>query len=255
MDAALSALLEWLQHWPPEAVWILLVLVCFSSVVILHRLFGQLGLSAYVVLAIIGANIQVLKAVQFRVFDEPVALGTVLFSSSYLATDILAELYGVQAARRTVFLGFATFFLFVVFMLVTIAFSPLTPEQAGTDMAWALPFHDHVAALFTPTPSLFVAGMIAYLSSQVLDIWIFDRLRRAADGKKLWLRNNVSTAISALVDNLIFSVLAWIVLKAEPLQWATVLTTYVFGTYVLRLVVALIDTPFAYAARAWRPRS
>jgi uncharacterized integral membrane protein (TIGR00697 family) len=244
---------EGMQQWPPEALWPLLLAVCFGSVLLLYRLFGEAGLYAYIVLAILGANIQVLKVVQFQLYPEPVALGTVLFSSSFLATDILAERHGAASARKAVLLGFVSYLVFTIFMLLTLGFRPVTPEEAGEAMAWALPFHDHIEAIFSRSPALFLAGMIAYLSSQFHDVWLFERLKRLFQGRKLWLRNNVSTALSALLDNLIFSVFAWIILAPEPLPWATVLVVYVLGTYWLRLLVALLDTPFLYLARRIRP--
>ncbi len=248
-----ARLVQTMQGWPPEALWPLLLVVCFGSALVMYRWFGEAGLYAYIVLAILGANIQVLKVVQFSLYPEPVALGTVLFSSSFLATDILAEHHGAASARKAVLLGFVSYLVFTVFMLLTMGFHPLTPSEAGEEMAWALPFHDHITALFSRSPALFGAGMIAYLTSQFHDVWLFERLKRRFGGRRLWLRNNVSTAVSALIDNLIFSLFAWIILAPEPLPLVTVLLVYVLGTYWLRLVVALLDTPFLYLARRWRP--
>lgn len=247
-------LIEGLQSLPPELVWPMMLVVCFGAVLALHRLFGAAGLFAYVVAAILAANVQVLKAVQFAVYPAPVALGTVTFSSTFLATDVLAERYGPRAARTAVALGFAGYLFFTVLMVLTMGFAPLTSEQAGADMAWALANHGHITALFLPAPALFAAGMTSYLASQFHDVWLFDRLKRAFAGRHLWLRNNVSTLISALIDNFLFSVLAWIVFAAEPLPLRTVLVVYVLGTYWLRVLVALLDTPVMYLARKWGPR-
>jgi uncharacterized integral membrane protein (TIGR00697 family) len=246
-------MLESLQRLPPEAIWPLMLFWCFAFLIILHRLFGQAGIYVYIVAAILGANIQVLKAVKFSVFPNPVALGTILFSSTYLATDVLVERYGPAAARRGVLLGFVSYIFFTGAMLLTLAYAPLTPEQAGESMAWALPIHGHIEAIFLPSPALLVAGMAAYLVSQFNDVWIFQRVRRATGGRFLWLRSNVSTGIAALIDNTVFSVLAWIVLAPEPLPFGTVLMTYILGTYWLRLVISVLDTPFLYLALRWAP--
>lgn len=248
-----TRLIDGLQGLPPELLWPVLVAVCFGSVLVLHRIFGEAGLYAYVVVAILGANIQVLKAVQFSVYPKPVALGTVLFSSTYLATDVLAERYGPASARKAVMLGFAGYLVFTILMVLTMGFAPLTAEQAGEEMAWAVTNHDHIVALFTPSPALFAAGMAAYLLSQLHDVWLFDRLKTACRGRYLWLRNNASTALSALIDNTVFSLLAWIVFADEPLPLMTVVVVYVLGTYWLRLLVALADTPVIYLARRWGP--
>jgi uncharacterized integral membrane protein (TIGR00697 family) len=249
-----NGFIAFMHSLPAEASWGVLLLLCFGAVLAMLRAFGAAGLYAYIVIAVIGANLQVLKPVQFTVFADPVALGTILFASTYLATDILAEHYGKAAARKGVFLGFAGFLFWTLLMLVTLGFPPVTPEQAGDALAWAVPVHGSMAVLFTPAPIFFVAGMTAYLISQLNDVWLYDRLRQMTAGRSLWLRNNASTAVSALIDNIVFSLLAWIILAPEPLPFMTVVTTYILGTYALRLLVAVLDTPFIYlAARMRRP--
>jgi queuosine precursor transporter len=247
----MEILINAMNAWPPECIWLVLLLGCFGAILFLNRFFGPPGLYVYIAIAIIGANIQVLKAVKFSVYPEPVALGTILFSSSYLATDILAERFGKDAAKKGVWLGFIAFLSFVAIMILTLGFSPLTPEQAGEEMAWALAYHDHMKALFTPQLAFFAAGMIAYLTSQFHDVWLFHSLKAKFGGRFLWFRNNASTMVSALIDNTVFSVFAWIVLASNPLPFKTVLVTYILGTYWLRLLVAALDTPVLYLAKSW----
>ncbi len=247
-----EVLFKQMHQWPPEFIWVIMLLFCFATILGLGRYFGANGLYAYIAVAIIAANIQVLKAVQFNVYPEPVALGTVLFSSTYLVTDILGEKYGRKMARQGVFIGFFAHLFFSIIMLITLGFPPLTTAQAGEEMAWALPYHDHIAALFTLQFSLFTAGAVAYLSSQLYDVWLYDWLKSKTQGRYLWLRNNISTAISGLIDNTIFSILAWIVLNSNPLPFKTVLVTYILGTYWLRLLIALLDTPVMYIVRSWQ---
>ena len=236
---------------PPEAMWLLLLVGCFLTILVMLRLFGEAGLYVYVVVAIIGANLQVLKPVQFSVpfLGDPVALGTILFASTYLCTDILTEHFGRRVARRAVMIGFAGYLVWTLLSLATLGFRPLTPEQAGEGLAWALGNHDAMATLFTPAPALFAAGMIAYLVSQYHDIWMYRLVGVMTRGRHLWLRNNASTLLSGLIDNIVFSVLAWVVFAAEPLGWEPLVFTYILGTYVLRVLVALLDTPFLYLAR------
>ena len=111
---------------------------CLFVILILLKLFGEAGLYVYTVLAIIGANIQVLKIVDFPFFSNPIALGTILFSTTFLTTDILAEYYGEKFARRNILIGFISFLLMTIFMLFTIGFTPLSEMSAGEEYVWAL---------------------------------------------------------------------------------------------------------------------
>lgn len=254
MSWSLEPLLRALQGWPPELVWFLELIAAFSGVLVLHRYFGAAGLYTFIVVAIIGANIEVLKAVKFGVYEHPVAMGTILFASSYLATDILAERYGPKAARKGIWLGFSALLLFNILMLLNLGFRPLTVGDVSSDTEWMLGMQAHLEAIFLPGPGFFLAGMCAYLTSQYHDVWLFEKLRSKTGGKLLWLRNNLSTAISALIDNTIFSILAWVVFTADPQPWSAVVFTYILGTYWLRLGVAVLDTPFVYLARIWLPK-
>jgi uncharacterized integral membrane protein (TIGR00697 family) len=234
----------------PEYIWPIMMLAAYGGIVLMVRFFGAAGLYAFIPLAIVAANIQVLKSVKFSVFDSPVALGTILFSATYLANDVLNELYGRAAARKAIWLAFFSYFLFSIFMIINLGYAPLTAEQAGQDMAWNLPYQDYMKAIFLPAPAFFIASMCAFIVSQLGDITIYSWIRGKTGDKHLWLRTNVSTLISALVDSIVFSVLAWKVFKAGgDMTWDTVIFTYILGTYALRVVVSIIDTPFMYLAR------
>lgn len=244
-----ASLIAALQSLPPTAVLAIEVAVCYSSVLLLARAFGKEGLYAWIAVAVILANVQVLKPVEFALYGHPVALGTVVFASTFLATDILAEHFGRAAARKGVMIGFGGFLAWTLLTLVTLGYAPLTAERAGPELAWAVPNHDAMAALFQPQPAIFAASMAAYLTSQMCDVWIFDRIRRATGDRLLWLRNNGSTLVSGLIDNTVFSVLAWVVLADTPVGWEALVFTYILGTYGLRVVLAVADTPFMYLSR------
>lgn len=243
------ALVAAMQALPPEAMWAITIGVAFAAALAMTRAFGALGLTVLVSIGVVAANIQVVKFVQFGVFSEPVALGTALFAMTYLCTDILSEYYGAAAARRAIWLGFASYLTFVLFNLVTLGFSPLTAEQAGEAFGWALGAQGALETVFLPQPVYLFAGMAAFLISQNWDVFLFNRLRRATGGRALWFRNNLSTATSALIDNIVFSVLAFYLLAPNPVPFDTLVFTFILGTYALRLVVALLDTPIIYAAR------
>ena len=83
-------LTEILNNLNPEIIWLLMLIFCFISILIFIRLFGYVGIFIYSALAVIAGNIQVLKTVDFFYSPEPVALGTILFASTFLFTYILS---------------------------------------------------------------------------------------------------------------------------------------------------------------------
>jgi len=96
--------------------------------------------------------------------------------------------------------------------------------------------------------------MIAYLISQYFDVWIYSIIKNFTQNKYLWLRNNLSTILSSLLDSTIFSLLAWIILSPEPETLYNVFMIYIFGTYILRVFIAMIDTPFMYLSKIFIPK-
>jgi len=220
-------------------LWIVMLIFCFSSILIFLRLFGFAGLYVYSALAVIIGNIQVLKTVDFFYSPQPVALGTILFSSTFLCTDILSEHFGKDKAKKNILIGFISFLFMTIIMLITIGFNPSAND-------WV---QDSFVNVFTPMSRFFIASMIAYLVSQYFDVWIYSAIKNLTMNKFLWLRNNLSTILSSLVDNTVFSFLAWIILNPNPESLYNVIMIYIFGTYILRIFIALIDTPFMYLSK------
>lgn len=236
-------LIMFLQGLSAETITLIQVLACAGAIVFFGRFFGLAGLYAYCALAIVMANLQVLKATQYSFYVAPVALGTVVFSSIFLCHDIITELVGVRAARRCLCLSFLALLTFAVFMMVTLGF-PLPPGHASYEQV-----QGHMAALFTPIPALFLASIVAYGISQLNDIWLFNRIHVATGEKWLWVRTLVSTVFSSLLDSAIFSFLAWRLFAPSPMDWETLIFTYIFGTFLLRTLVAGLNVPIMYVAK------
>lgn len=250
----MQSLVNALNHWPIMLVWTIQLLFCYGLVLVMLRLFGKAGIFVFIGIMIIAANIQVSKTVLFPFYPEPIPLGTALFSATYLASDLLAEYYGIKVAQKGILLGFAAFVIFTVCMLLALGFKPLTHLQAmQAGVPQATDIQTSMSQLFMPMPSLLLAGMASYLFSQFTDVWMFMAVKKLTGQKWLWLRNNLSTFLAALLDNTIFSLLAWRLLAIHPVPWHTLIVGYIFGTYWLRVLVAILDTPFIYLAKFLLP--
>ena len=243
---------------PTESMLAIELVVVFSLIPVMLRFFGAPGMFIFIAVGILAANIQVLKAASFAFYAAPIPLGTVVFSATYVATDVLTEYYGRATARKAVWLGFAAMLMMTVMMLLVMGYQPMTAEAAAeSGMGWALPNHDHILALYLPQITLLIAGLSSYLISQLNDIFVFQKIRQWTGRGQLWVRACGSTAVSALVDNTVFSTLAWYVfpkLLGQPaVDVYTLVFTFILGTYWIRLVMALLEAPSIYAARYFLP--
>lgn len=232
----ITPLVEFIQAFSAESLAVLAFFVCMASILILFRLFGAAGLYLYNTVAVVVAGLQVLKTGAFWFLPEPVALGTIAFSSTYLVSDILTEHYGKAAARKGMWLSFSGHILMTVLMLLTLGHA----APAGDKV------HEAMVTLFTPSPRILVAGLLAYAMSQILDISLFDGISRLTQRRWLWLRANVATLVSSLVDNALFSVFAWVILSPEPIGVHSLIFTYILGTFAGRALISALSTPVLY---------
>jgi len=219
-----------------ELLWLLFALASLGLVLLVFRLYGREGLMAFIAAAIILCNLQVIKLT--TLFGVTVTLGNILYGAIFFCTDLLNELYGPRAARRGVMLGFIVMIFFTLSSQLALVFS-VAPDP------WAEQVQGAMETIYGFMPRLAVASLAAYLLSQLHDVWAFAWWRRKTRGRMLWLRNNLSTAVSQLIDSAVFCFIAFagVVEREHFLQ---ILVT----TYVIKVLVALLDTPFLYMGRA-----
>ena len=223
---------------PNEWIWLGFLVVDLSLAVAMFAWFGRAGLVATVAVSIVLCNIQVLKLVEL--FGITTTLGNVLYGSIFFATDLLGELHGPREARKVVWIGFASLVVATIVMTMGLLFRPAPEDQA----------HGALMTIFSVMPRIAAASIVAYLASQFHDVWAFHRIRRATGGRHLWLRNNASTLVSQAIDTVVFTSGAFLGRVST-----SVFLQILGSTYAMKAFVAILDTPFLYAARALARRA
>jgi len=237
-------IINMLHGLPPEAVSIISILISGICILCSQRLFGLVGLYVYSSLAIVLANIQVLRLCQYNILEQPLALGTVLFATLYLTTDIITEFYGVKAARCNIYLCFFATILTSVLMIVDLGHMPASCSHDA---------HHAMQTLFVPSVRIFIASLCAFGISQFYDVGIFSFLKKLTHGRFLWARTLCASLSSSFVDNMIFSVLAWSIFAQSPLAMRTIFMTYVLGAYIARALVGVLLIPVIYMCKRSQP--
>ncbi len=219
-----------------EMIWFLFAIVNFALIVTSYKLFGRIGLIAWIAMGTIVANIQVVKFVEL--FGLTATLGNIMFGTLFLATDTLNEKYGVKTARRSVYIGFFSLIAFLVLTQMMLWFAPVEADM-----------QEAMERVFGLLGRVVAGSMIAYLVSQLIDVHLFDRIKRWLSADKwLFIRNLGSTAVSQLIDSIVFVSIAFLGVVSSGVFWEIVLTTY-----VIKLIVAALDTPFIYAMKRITP--
>jgi len=175
------------------------------------------------------ANILAVKLISIGGWVVPA--GVIAYPLTFLFTDVISELYGRRIASRVIWAVFGANLLMVVFVL-------------GGKLLPPAPFWEGQAAyesILGTVPRIVLASMIAYLVSQHHDVFAFHFWRRKTKDRFLWLRNNASTMVSQGLDTGLFITIAfWGMVPAD------ILINMLLTQYVIKLVIAVCDTPFCY---------
>lgn len=219
-----------------EIYWLIMLLASFLLVILAYKFFGKSGLFIWIPIATIVANIQVVQTVEL--FGLTATLGNIVYASSFLVTDILSEMYGRKEAHRAVWIGFFSVISMTLLMNLALFFEPIAHDE------FSLQTFASLESIFNLMPRIVIASLIAYLISQRHDVWAYHFWRKRFEGRsKIWIRNNLSTMVSQLIDSVVFTFLAFYGTFEWPILLEILLTTY-----LLKWLVAVADTPFIYWA-------
>ncbi|MCF0105111.1 MAG: queuosine precursor transporter [Eggerthellaceae bacterium] len=215
--------------------------IYFGILLFVKRFWGLPGFSAYVAITAILANIEANKLIY--AFGLEMTLGNVLFASQFLTSDIISESYGKHASMRVVYIGVFACTLFILTTQIMIAFVPSENDQIQFAMQ----------NVFGKVPQVTIASLVTYFIVQRLDVFLYHHIwdhtfKHCGDRKAfLWVRNNVATITSQLINSLMFNFLAFF----GTYQISTIVFIS-FSTFAVSFVLALLDTPFLYFLRMIR---
>jgi len=154
--------------------------------------------------------------------------GILAYSITFICTDVISEIWGKQRANQTVLGGFIA----IVAVLILIQIGLYWPKA---------PFWNNEAAfqsILGNTTRIIVASVVAYLVSQFHDVWAFHFWKKKTNDRHLWLRNNLSTAVSQFLDSCIFITIAF--------YGVTPIWPLILGQWIIKITIALLDTPVVY---------
>lgn len=208
-------------------VWIFATLAIASFSGVLGKKYGVVYPIAIMASLIVIANIAANKIVTFGPFTVPG--GVIVFSTTFLITDIISEKWGKKKARQAVWAGFYASIILAISIFIVSAWEPAVFATEMSDM---------FSKVLKLTPRIVLASLAAYLVSQHHDVWAFHFWKKKTKGKHLWFRNNASTIVSQIIDSVIFIIIAFYgVFPLLPL---------ILGQWVVKVIIAILDTPFMY---------
>lgn len=171
-------------------------------------------------------------------YTMSVPAGVIAYPFTFLATDLISELFGRKKAQLVVWVGF----FMNGFMLLLMSINHWLPNTYG--VSGGLDLFEGVYEFMIGNT---IASMIAYLTAQTVDVRLFHFWKRKTKGKHLWLRNNASTTVSQLVDSTaILSILFLAGNLGDNITTVWHLIILIINSYLFKFFFALFDTPLIY---------
>jgi uncharacterized integral membrane protein (TIGR00697 family) len=211
---------------------IISIIGIFSIMLLIKKFLGKEGLIGWMGIASILANIMIIKSVDLLGISS--TLGNVLFASNFLATDILTENYGYKEAKKGIKFGIISVLVFMLITQVAVLYIPNSEDIAQKSFE----------TLFSLVPRITIASVSLFALSNIIDIKLYEYLRKKTNGKKMWLRNNLCTILCNGGENFIFYLIAF----GGIMNIQTIIAVGISAT-IIETLIALCDTPFLYISK------
>lgn len=173
------------------------------------------------------------------IFGIRVSVGIFFVPVLFLVTDIIGEVFGRAEASR--FVNMATIMLVVLFVMMGVCIA-IPPNES-----WGM--QEQYAMVFGSSLRMTIASLVSFVVSQQLDVLMFSFWGKVTKGKHLWVRNNLSTIVSQLIDTTIFEFIAFWHLNDK--FTTSYIISLIIPYWLFKVVFALLDTPFCYLGVWW----
>jgi len=170
--------------------------------------------------------------------------GVLLWPLEFIMTDIVNEYYGPKAIKRISYIAIGLIsYAFLMFYLA-IRIPADTSFWTGSQKNDGIPdMQAAFSSIFGQGMWIIVASLIAFLVSQLVDVYIFHKIKKVTGEKKVWLRATGSTVVSQLVDSFIVLFIAFKIGKDWSYQRVLAICLV---NYTYKFTMAVVLTPLIY---------
>ena len=180
------------------------------------------------------------------------SVGVLIWPIVFITTDIINEYFGKSGVKK---ISYFTIILILYVFLIVFLSTKLTPNTYwlninSTDNS-GNPFDINYAynIIFLQSTGIIIGSVFAFLIAQLLDVFIFQKIKKITKGKFIWLRATGSTLISQLIDSFVVLTIAFYFLAPDGKEWSINQVFVVgFDNYTFKFFVAIIITPLIYLA-------
>lgn len=169
--------------------------------------------------------------------------GVLLWPLEFVITDIVNEFYGPKAVKRisytaVILISYAFLMFYLAMRIPPADFWITSGTEIGVDN-----MPNAFNAIFGQGMWIILGSISAFLISQLVDVFVFHKIKKATGEKKIWLRATGSTLVSQLVDSFIVLFIAFKL--GRGWSWQLVAAICLVN-YAYKFAMAIILTPVIY---------
>jgi uncharacterized integral membrane protein (TIGR00697 family) len=227
----------------------ILLTVIFLTNALLAEMIGVKIFSGEAALGIPPAQ---LKLFGDFILDFNLTAGVILWPVVFITTDVINEYFGKKGVKRISFLtvGCISFAFIAIWIITTLppadfwlAVNANEPDGNAFNIDFAF------NKIFRQGLGIIIGSLVAFLIGQLLDVIIFQKLKRITGEKHVWLRATGSTLVSQFVDSFVVLFIAFYFLAPEGSRWSFEQVTSVgIINYIYKFSIAILLTPLIYLA-------
>ena len=217
---------------------LLLIGIFFSSLIMTLIVF-RMGLNyLFALLGVLGTLMFFIGPYIISIFGLAFPMAELFYAVFFFSTDLVSEYYGRKKAQQVAW----------AIIIISAAILPLVFIAIQIDPHQVDYLHPHLLVLVEVGPRILIVGTLFVIIEQHLDVILFHKIKKLTKGKKLWVRNMLSTSTVQTIDVLFFYPLAY---------WGVFpnLSELMLTALIFKLSLMFLDTPFIYLSRKFIPNS
>ncbi len=176
--------------------------------------------------------------------DFNLTAGVIIWPIVFITTDLINEYFGKPGVKRISYLTAILIAYAFIVLLLAIDLPPadwwLNENKTDTQGNF---FNINYAfgKIFGQGQRIIIGSLTAFILGQLIDVFVFHRLRNVTGGKLLWLRSTGSTLVSQFIDSFVVLYIAFAGTYPHKLIIAIGITNYIY-----KFAVAILLTPLIY---------
>jgi uncharacterized PurR-regulated membrane protein YhhQ (DUF165 family) len=182
--------------------------------------------------------------------------GVLLWPFVFVLTDLINEYYGKRGVRLLSYLtsGLIIYAFAMVFIGIHLTPADFWPQSHINS---SLPLEEQAALrsqvgdynaafklVFGQGLWIIIGSLIAFLIGQIIDITVFQRIKKITGEGRIWLRATGSTLISQFIDSFVVLFIAFYIGADWSLQLVLAIGVV---NYIYKFLMAILLTPLLYA--------